>query len=796
MKKEVFLVCLLYVIVTSIFFYPIFKKYLPFPGDLLVGEYAPYNSYPFLGYQPGGFPNKGQDFDVLRLLYPAKEFTISMLKNGEFPLWNPYNFSGNPHLASLQSGTFYPLNIVFWFMPFISAWSLSIFIQPILASVFTYCLLRKLNLSLKSSFFGGLVFAFSSYFVVWLEYGNIGHTIIWLPFTMWLFLENIQKPGPLKSALLILALSFSIFAGYIQLAIYLFIYLFAFVFFYVFFIDKKNKLKKIFTSFLIFFIPLLLSAVQLLPSIELFINSTRSPYSTDSFIKLLIPQFNLATLFAPDFFGNPATRNYWLGGTYIERVLSIGVIPLFFVIYGLVEKRTKLVWFFVISASVIYLLTFDSFLARVIYSINLPIISTTVPSRSIFIFCFALSVLAAFGYNFFESNKSPKPLIKTGIIMGGIYLFLWFFVFVAPFIFKNSAWISNLSISKRNLLIPSLIYFSGITTLLFSLKANIIKKYIFIVVIALTVFELFYFFHKITPFSPVESVYPKTEILAYLKNIQGIDRSWGYGSGYIDANIQTLERIFATNGYDALHIKRYGELISSSKNGKIADPLPRSEADLVPGFGEDDLRNNFYRQKILNLMGVKYVLHKKNLLQPDYKTFDEKIYKLIWQKGGWQIYENKEVLPRIFFASDYFIENNKEKLIKKIFEKEFSPREKIILEEELSPKLDLRKDKESTIFVKDYTPNKVVLKTSSSTNMLLFISDNYFFGWKVSIDKEFGKIYRADYSFRAVPVKKGKHEVIFSYYPNSFSLGMKISLATLLSIATFIIFRRFYKINV
>jgi len=132
-RNNIIFVSAISVALSLVFFYPVFSGKVPFPGDLLVGEYAPYNSYPFLGYNPGGYPNKGQSFDVLRLLYPEKEFSVRMFKNLELPLWNPYNFSGNPHIASLQSGSFYPFNIVFILSPFM-AW-LAVFI--LLCPIFT-----------------------------------------------------------------------------------------------------------------------------------------------------------------------------------------------------------------------------------------------------------------------------------------------------------------------------------------------------------------------------------------------------------------------------------------------------------------------------------------------------------------------------------------------------------------------------------------------------------------------------------------------------------------------------------
>lgn len=788
MKKETVLASLLFILVSLFFFYPLLKGNVPFPGDLLVGEYAPYNSYVFMGFSPGGFPNKGQDFDVLRLLYPAKEFSIRTLKSLDMPFWNPYNFSGNPHLASLQSGSFYPLNVLFFLFPFNFAWSIYIISSPVLTLIFTYLLLREFRFDIKSSILGSLVFAYSSYQIVWMEYGNIDHSILWLPLAMFLSLKNLKKPSILISIILIFSITFSILAGYIQTTFYFYFFLFAFVLFKIITQYRDKLFSKLIIFIPIFILPLLLSSIQLLPTIELIFNSARSPYELSSFLKLLIPNVHLATLFAPDFFGNPATRNYWLEGTYIERVSYIGVLPLFFAVYGIIKKPPEIVWFFIVAIIIVGLITFDSFFSRTLYSLFLPpIISTAVPSRIMFIFSFALSFMAAYGLNCLQKEKENKRFWISIVSIAGVYIFLWIFVIIAPIITKDESWTQYLKISLRNLVIPSVLFLIGTIVLYLFHKYKNFKTLSFVIILLLTVFDLFYFFHKITPFSPPESVYPKTEVLEYLKTVQGINRSWGYGSAYIDANIQTLEKNFSTNGYDALHIKRYGELLSSSRNGKISKSIPGSSADIAQGYGESDLKNNYYRKRLLDLLGVKYVLNKVNPesnFLPDYKTFPKESYKLIWQKGAWQIYENTKALPRFYLAGDYIVETDKQKIVSLIFDKDFNIRETLILEEKV-PLTNFQSDKNATAALVSYSSNKVILKTKSTENTLLFFSDNYYPGWEVLIDGRNDKIYRVNYSFRAVPVEKGEHEIIFLYYPEYFDLGLKISLISFFSIIIF-----------
>ena len=55
-------------------------------------------------------------------------------------------------------------------------------------------------------------------------------------------------------------------------------------------------------------------------------------------------------------------------------------------------------------------------------------------------------------------------------------------------------------------------------------------------------------------------------------------------------------------------------------------------------------------------------------------------------------------------------------------------------------------------------------------------------------DKEV-KIYRANYAFRAISVPEGEHTIIFTYQPNSITLGSLLSVCTAILIGIFFILR-------
>ena len=51
----------------------------------------------------------------------------------------------------------------------------------------------------------------------------------------------------------------------------------------------------------------------------------------------------------------------------------------------------------------------------------------------------------------------------------------------------------------------------------------------------------------------------------------------------------------------------------------------------------------------------------------------------------------------------------------------------MILEENIVPKMDFSNDQNAKIEIKKYSPNEIILQTDSKENMILFISDNYYY---------------------------------------------------------------------
>ena len=74
------------------------------------------------------------------------------------------------------------------------------------------------------------------------------------------------------------------------------------------------------------------------------------------------------------------------------------------------------------------------------------------------------------------------------------------------------------------------------------------------------------------------------------------------------------------------------------------------------------------------------------------------------------------------------------------------------------------------------------VRTVSNTANFLVTSDAYYPGWRVLIDGQQAKLYRADYAIRGLVIPPGQHLVSFVYRPRSFYFGAAVSVCSLITL--------------
>lgn len=88
-------------------------------------------------------------------------------------------------------------------------------------------------------------------------------------------------------------------------------------------------------------------------------------------------------------------------------------------------------------------------------------------------------------------------------------------------------------------------------------------------------------------------------------------------------------------------------------------------------------------------------------------------------------------------------------------------------------------NKNGTIKLTSYAPNKLIYTSNTSSDQLAVFSEVWYGpnkGWQASIDGVEVDHIRANYVLRALKVPSGKHEIVFEFNPSSYRIGSIIAL--------------------
>jgi hypothetical protein len=158
-------------------------------------------------------------------------------------------------------------------------------------------------------------------------------------------------------------------------------------------------------------------------------------------------------------------------------------------------------------------------------------------------------------------------------------------------------------------------------------------------------------------------------------------------------------------------------------------------------------------------------------------------WRLASESGYLQIYENMRSLPRAWLTTAEFVATEQEQLGiirtgKLPGGQPWQPLQTALVEAPTGANLGSGATPGS-VEVTRHEPNRIDLKTVSSSPAILVLSENHYPGWRAYVDGERVDIVRANYNQRGVVLSAGSHAVEFVYRPKSVLLGLFISLFTL-----------------
>lgn len=726
------LAIILIILATILFHSPFLTSLkLPIPADTIVGLYHPFRDL-YASTNPNGLPYKNSLItDPVRQTFVWKELSLEMLSKGQLPLWNPYEMSGKPLLANIQSGAFYPLNIIFLIPPFYLGWSLFILLEMLLGGFLMYLYLKNLKLSVPAICIGTLAWIFSGFFIAWMEWGNVLHVAIWLPLLLLAKDKIVEKTTRSWVAILIVGETCALLAGHLQTWFYMTLFIDAYLLINL--VSKKKILKKISVFAVSTVAVLAICIIQIIPSIQYILLSNRALDQLWTQKGWFIPYKQLVQFITPDYFGNPSTLNYFGVWNYAEFIGYIGIIPLIFALYAVIFRVNRKVYFFLAGVFLSILFATQNPVSEIPFRLSVPFLSTAQPTRLIFIADFSLAILAAFGFEYFI--KKPKKIIVPILIITFIFASLW----VVTVAHGNTLFGQiNMTTAMSNMKLPSIIFAVGVAISIIYIyaKKQKIRRIAIWLLLIVVLFDLLRFGWKFDPFVDKKYLYPQTRTIEFIKKQPGIFRVASLDSRIMPPNFFTHYKVQTIEGYDPLYLSNYAQYVAMLERGKpdISGPY---------GFNRIITPHNF-NSSLFDFLNTRYVLSLDTIVSP-------KLTK-VFEEGKTKVYRNNNALERAFFIH-YLISTKN--VAKAVFDADLAT--EAVIEGTAG-------NKTFTVGraqISKYEANNVEIQTENLGDGFLVLADTYYPTWRVYIDGQKANMNVVNLAFRGVYIPKGKHVVLF-----------------------------------
>ncbi len=153
-------------------------------------------------------------------------------------------------------------------------------------------------------------------------------------------------------------------------------------------------------------------------------------------------------------------------------------------------------------------------------------------------------------------------------------------------------------------------------------------------------------------------------------------------------------------------------------------------------------------------------------------------YRLI-HSGDVKVYENRDVLPRAFMVYDWAWVDDVETAVSTMQSPDFDPSKTAVFIGDGSPPTAVDFP-QNNVTITSTTPERVVVQVDSARVGYLLLTDANYAGWEVEVNGRLTPIIDADILFRAVAIPAGTSEVIFTFAPSSYKLGLVITIGMLL----------------
>ncbi len=781
--------------------------------------------WPFLSGQGSFFLS-----DATFWLEPQARYLRESVWSGRFPLWNPWNYCGMPQMAIPFPSLLYLPDWLFVLFPFNPALALSMIFHQLLALVAMYAMLRNLNFSSMASAGGAIIYSLSGYMFGLSNNHSLVAGTAWFP-ALFLTLSKVVSSSEEKTRLrycFFSSLSFMMLIASGRPEVFVPAAIIAST------SALGQALSRIQTkdsdkSALIWlcrslFLGATLSMPILLPMAE-WLASSRRALGLNSFEVFLYSAdwFDILSAIT-----GPCLGDLRLHGNPFRQLVSfsnlpayiacsyIGPLAAYLAFLGITDRTwdmKKRVAILIILIVFIFASLGDTTpLAKFLVELFPTAGFIRFPVKLLFVPIWCISLLAARGIDRITIARIPNvvAILAIGILSLSAGILLQFGAnHHVLYSFKYPVAGAQIMLKAQENIAFSL-FISAIIILIFTLCINLFRKIpqrlSALCIVSLGAMLLTNAFQLERIYAPADH-FQKPSFVAQKLSPSNSKRILNL----------TYERFTVPQLYQSSKMleRTIGEL---QYHRQILRPNTNVDANFAEAFGFEGSMNGeffnvFYNSyfksnqtirpeisptsslplaRFASISSCEYLIsqiYRINQKLENVKEFDSPGFEKVLEDERYnlRIYKNTHPLPRFFVCHNWYSPRSHNEVLNALVSVKdgWKPWEQSFIETSVSPKANID-EHDHSILLKSESPEKICFEVNSDTDAHLVTSDRNYPGWKAYIDGVETRILTANAFFKCIAIPKGKHQVIFEYFPQSLYLGIGLaSLGVLLLIYLF-----------
>ncbi|NUM55059.1 MAG: YfhO family protein [Candidatus Hydrogenedentes bacterium] len=773
-----------------------------FPDVFLRGEVAfPANVIylyaPWRAHMPPDLEPQNMVLETPRQANAWYYLTAKAMCEGEWPLWNPYQFMGVPLIGSYQTAIFYPPRLMFLLIDDLYvAFTLFILSKLWLGGMLAYVCARYVSLPPAYARFVSIAYMFGGYMITWCSYTTVD-SMAWAPLLytgLEMLVEGRWRRGFAASFVSATMMAFAAGAQHtltfsLMLGLYFLVRLAALR-------SPAHALRAIGTAAGAGGAALLVTSIQILPFVET-LRLSESVLDTvfkDSASNYYLSPLDIPVLWTPAYFGTNLHGNYWgrMNALYV-MMAYIGVAcwlgaALSFRGEGFTPvARARVRALQVTSVAAMW---FAFSLPGAALVLSLPLFDKVRLIYFLSFFIFGVPLFTAFALQrWYESRAEfrqfvPAALLATIIVVITI-VHLWS---SGPELAEHDRAMTAHGTLLKDLLVDSKAgvplepmdggldgyvwkqVFWTIGMLALSLAclalafAQRFRRFGIIAISGALAIDLLSAWHGMQPTSPRSHVFPPMPLFEEIQQ-----RGHPYRVSVLELVASALPIVYdieESEGYDTIVPRRYAKVLIDqlTPSGRAAFepalatpcyffPAPRAgEAKVPPGYEIEFVRDDVIVAK------------------------------------------NTRALPRARLVGGVERHDSVESMLARINSTNFDPTNLALVEgEDAPPNRTSAGGPPGEARVTRWDWNGVDVEFEATEDAVLVLAESYYPGWEATLDQSTPlSIFPVYHLMRGVEAPAGRHTVSFRYRPPLFRMGAWLSVASLagmLACATAVLYK-------